>query len=106
MLGPLARASEPHTYDLCREHSESMTAPRGWRVIRIPGGAEEVDDLVAIAEALSGSRRAQAPEIPGPRIGTGSHAAPRPAPAASDHEAAERRTGTGRRLHVVRSSDE
>lgn len=53
VLGPLSRSSEPHTYDLCAEHSAGLTVPRGWTAIRIPGGAEEVDDLVAIASALS-----------------------------------------------------
>lgn len=53
MLGPLARSSEPHTYDLCAEHSAGLTVPRGWTAIRIPGASQEVDDLVALAAALS-----------------------------------------------------
>ncbi|MEW2152014.1 DUF3499 family protein, partial [Streptomyces albidoflavus] len=24
----------PHCYDLCAEHSERLTAPRGWEVVR------------------------------------------------------------------------
>src|SRR4051794_16884271 len=29
VLGPLATYAEPHCYDLCSEHSERLTAPRG-----------------------------------------------------------------------------
>ena len=34
VLGPLATYAEPHCYDLCAEHSERLTAPRGWEVVR------------------------------------------------------------------------
>ncbi len=34
VLGPLSARSEPHSYDLCVAHSESMSAPRGWQVLR------------------------------------------------------------------------
>ena len=30
VLGPLATYAEPHCYDLCAEHAERLTAPRGW----------------------------------------------------------------------------
>ena len=39
MLGPLSRLSEPHAYDLCRDHASRMTAPRGWEVLRIDAPA-------------------------------------------------------------------
>ncbi len=55
MLGPLATYAEPHAYDLCEEHAERLTAPRGWDVVRLavdqPAPATH-DDLVAIAEAV------------------------------------------------------
>ena len=35
VLGPLATYAEPHTYDLCAEHAERLTAPRGWDVVRL-----------------------------------------------------------------------
>ena len=35
VLGPLATYAEPHAYDLCEVHSERMSAPRGWEVLRL-----------------------------------------------------------------------
>ncbi|HEY9499516.1 MAG TPA: DUF3499 family protein [Terrimesophilobacter sp.] len=34
VLGPLSRRHEPHSYDLCAKHSERLSAPRGWQVVR------------------------------------------------------------------------
>jgi hypothetical protein len=34
VLGPLSRTAEPHTYDLCAKHSERLSVPQGWQVIR------------------------------------------------------------------------
>jgi hypothetical protein len=34
VVGPLSVAHEPHTYDLCPVHSERLTAPRGWHIVR------------------------------------------------------------------------
>ena len=61
MLGPLATYAEPHCYDLCAEHSERLTAPRGWEVVRLavdsgparPSG----DDLEALANAVREAAR-------------------------------------------------
>jgi len=67
VLGPLATYAEPHTYDLCREHAERMTAPRGWEVVRVGGEYAEPalapDDLLALADAVreAGRPRAQRP---------------------------------------------
>ena len=51
VLGPLAVHAEPHAYDLCDSHSERLSAPRGWEVIRLSSdvGAPEPtgDDLLA-----------------------------------------------------------
>ncbi|MGL4173737.1 MAG: DUF3499 domain-containing protein [Actinomycetota bacterium] len=56
VLGPLATHAEPHCYDLCTEHAERLTAPRGWEMLRLPweGPADGPthDDLVALAEAV------------------------------------------------------
>ncbi|MFC5722201.1 DUF3499 domain-containing protein [Streptomyces gamaensis] len=63
VLGPLATYAEPHCYDLCAEHSERLTAPRGWDVVRLavdsgparPSG----DDLEALANAVREAARPQ-----------------------------------------------
>ena len=34
VLGPLSRAAEPHSYDLCAKHSDRLSVPKGWQVIR------------------------------------------------------------------------
>lgn len=62
VLGPLATYAEPHCYDLCSEHSERLTAPRGWEVVRLavdPGPARPSgDDLEALADAVREAARA------------------------------------------------
>lgn len=66
VLGPLATYAEPHCYDMCAEHSERLTAPRGWEVVRLapdPGRlSPSSDDLVALADAV---REAARPSTPG-----------------------------------------
>ncbi|MEF3119360.1 MULTISPECIES: DUF3499 domain-containing protein [Streptomyces] len=78
VLGPLATYAEPHCYDLCAEHSERLTAPRGWEVVRLatdtgparPSG----DDLEALANAVREAARPQeraagggnGPQVSGP----------------------------------------
>ncbi len=56
VLGPLATFAEPHTYDLCGQHAERLTAPRGWEVVRLLNRFDDLpeaqDDLLAVAEAL------------------------------------------------------
>lgn len=54
-LTPLQKFQEPHTYDLCQEHSEGLTIPRGWQVnvettVDLIGDVEE--DFSAIADAV------------------------------------------------------
>lgn len=62
VLGPLATYAEPHCYDLCAEHSERLTAPRGWEVVRlaVDAGAARPrgDDLEALADAVREAARA------------------------------------------------
>ena len=55
VLGPLANQAEPHCYDLCQQHAQTLSAPRGWEVIRL--AVEEqpkptADDLLALADAV------------------------------------------------------
>ena len=56
VLGPLATYAEPHCYDLCTEHAERLTAPRGWEIIRLAPDEEALrpshDDLEALANAV------------------------------------------------------
>jgi hypothetical protein len=66
VLGPLAQLAEPHSYDLCAEHAERLTAPRGWEVVRlmpefVPTGPTP-DDLVALAEAVREAGRPRVTE--------------------------------------------
>ena len=65
VLGPLATYAEPHAYDLCGEHSERLSAPRGWEVLRLasdlsPRGPSD-DDLLALANAVREAARPSAP---------------------------------------------
>ncbi|GAB2446872.1 DUF3499 domain-containing protein [Streptosporangium sandarakinum] len=59
VLGPLATYAEPHCYDLCAEHAERLTAPRGWEVVRLPseGAPPSTDDLEALANAVREAAR-------------------------------------------------
>jgi len=68
VVGPLATASEPHSYDLCAEHAVRLTAPRGWEVVRHEGDLSDEpsnDDLTALAEAVREAGRQDAP-VPQP----------------------------------------
>lgn len=72
VLGPLATRAEPHSYDLCRQHSTSLSAPRGWEVIRLiePETSSEPsgDDLLALANAVREVGLAQDDRGPGPEL--------------------------------------
>ena len=67
VLGPLATYAEPHCYDLCEVHSDRLTAPRGWEIVRLaPDPAllgPSSDDLEALADAV---REAGLPSGPEP----------------------------------------
>lgn len=64
VLGPLATYAEPHCYDLCHVHSERMTAPRGWEVVRLEPDPDALrpssDDLEALADAVREAARPRA----------------------------------------------
>jgi hypothetical protein len=61
VVGPLAAFAEPHTYDLCEPHARSLTAPRGWDLVRHDGDfappPPTTDDLVALADAVREAAR-------------------------------------------------
>lgn len=104
VLGPLATHAEPHSYDLCMEHAERLTVPRGWDVVRLASHFElappSSDDLLALADAVREASRTPPPEhLPAARS-VGVSAAP----------VTERRpaSGVGRRGHlrVIRGEGE
>ena len=61
VLGPLATYAEPHAYDLCEAHSERLSAPRGWEVLRLAPDPDAFgpsgDDLLALADAVREAAR-------------------------------------------------
>ncbi|WAC90521.1 DUF3499 domain-containing protein [Mycobacterium sp. Aquia_213] len=69
VVGPLATAREPHSWDLCVGHAGRITAPRGWELVRHAGPLNsepanpDEDDLVALADAVRerGSAEAAVP---------------------------------------------
>lgn len=57
VVGPLAPVAEPHAWDLCERHSEHITAPVGWDMVRVEQVELENEDLdgdeiTALAEAV------------------------------------------------------
>jgi hypothetical protein len=61
VLGPLATFAEPHAYDLCDAHSDRLSAPRGWEVLRLAPDPDAFgpsdDDLLALADAVREAAR-------------------------------------------------
>lgn len=68
VLGPLATYAEPHSYDLCADHATRLTVPQGWEVVRLDTDgytpAPEIDDLVAVVEAVRETVAASVPSRP------------------------------------------
>jgi hypothetical protein len=67
VVGPLATAAEPHSYDLCASHAVGLTAPRGWEVLRPDDELAEdaqarADDLEALANAVREAGRVERPD--------------------------------------------
>lgn len=57
VVGPLALRAEPGCYDLCPTHSDRVSTPRGWELIRLPLADDPLpghstDDLLALADAV------------------------------------------------------
>ena len=75
VLGPLATYAEPHAYDLCELHSERLSAPRGWEVLRLApdprAQGPSSDDLLALADAVREAARPAAPPRVAPVEETG-----------------------------------
>jgi hypothetical protein len=70
VLGPLATFAEPHSYDLCDAHSERLSAPRGWEVLRLAqdpaASGPSSDDLLALADAVREAARPVPVQVPTP----------------------------------------
>lgn len=78
VLGPLATYAEPHCYDLCAAHSERLTAPRGWEVVRLAPDPDALgpssDDLEALANAVREAARPVAEQsAPAMEVGRRGH---------------------------------
>ncbi|BBY07503.1 hypothetical protein MNVI_28210 [Mycobacterium noviomagense] len=109
VVGPLATAREPHSWDLCVGHASRITAPRGWELVRHPGPLTinpDEDDLVALADAVREGRGvlASRPPVNGFSDPAGHHAAaPVGVPSAGVlAPTAQPSTGTGRRRGHLR----
>ncbi|MER5733486.1 DUF3499 domain-containing protein [Streptomyces sp. NPDC002138] len=108
VLGPLATYAEPHCYDLCAEHSERLTAPRGWDVVRLSDGCAPSrptgDDLEALANAV---REAARPHERADRTGGGQGAGPQSLGGANGSATPGQANGPTRRGHlrVLRSPE-
>ncbi len=102
VLGPLATYAEPHTYDLCRDHAQRLTAPVGWDVVRLVRDDQmlaaedrDPDDLFAVARAVRAGPPPGAllPELPSDVVpvqspGSASEFDPRPPGRRTTSEAA------------------
>ena len=68
VLGHLATYAEPHAYDLCELHSERLSAPRGWEVLRLAPDPKALgpssDDLLALADAVREAGRPAPTPVP------------------------------------------
>jgi hypothetical protein len=98
VVGPLATASEPHSWDLCVIHAGRITAPRGWELVRHAGPLpthSDDDDLVALADAVREGRDVAAVSAPNGFSDpvTGVHGGALMAPAAPRAEHNGRRRG-------------
>lgn len=61
VLGPLVAEADPHSYDLCADHTESLTVPRGWQVVRLfaqtPKEIIDYEDREGLSRSLQRSIR-------------------------------------------------
>lgn len=61
----MSTLAEPHAYDLCETHSERLSAPRGWSVLRLARESQvgpSNDDLLALADAVREAARPIQPQ--------------------------------------------
>jgi hypothetical protein len=107
VIGPLATARDPHSWDLCVSHAGRITAPRGWELVRHSGPLAtnpDEDDLIALAEAVREGRDAVGAPVNGFHDLGGQHVgAPTAAPSGGVlTQTGQRPAGTGRRRGHLR----
>ena len=70
VVGPLATYAEPHCYDLCQKHSERLTAPVGWEIVRLEPDPDALkpssDDIEALANAVREAARPREEAVAAP----------------------------------------
>ena len=56
VVGSLSASADPNAYDLCENHANSLTVPRGWQIVRLQTNFEPAppsgDDLMALVDAV------------------------------------------------------
>ena len=118
VLGPLAVAVDPHSWDLCDMHAGRLVVPRGWDVVRLPPdpAQERADDLEALANIVrevgrpdrgAGPRSASAQPraaVAQPRSAGQPRAAAQPGAAVSEPVGQGVEVGRRGHLRVVRSA--
>ena len=56
VVGSLSASADPNAYDLCENHANSLTVPRGWQIVRLQTNFEPAppsgDDLAALVDAV------------------------------------------------------
>lgn len=66
VVGPLSPVAQKGALDLCEDHAQSVTVPRGWTMVRLVTEYEPVppsdNDLMALADAIKEASRRRAPE--------------------------------------------
>lgn len=74
VVGPLVTEENPHSWDLCEAHSERITAPRGWELVRVDHIEIEEDgdeELMALAEAVREGGRVTTGLVDDSSVGSG-----------------------------------
>ena len=70
VIGPLVGADEPHSWDLCTEHADRITVPRGWELLRserefvVPAEDQDLTALADLVREAGGSSRPSLPPLP------------------------------------------
>ncbi|WP_338401718.1 DUF3499 domain-containing protein [Flaviflexus huanghaiensis] len=66
VVGPLSPVAQKGALDLCENHAQSVTVPRGWTMVRLVTEYEPAppsdNDLMALANAIKEASRRRAPE--------------------------------------------
>lgn len=69
VIGPLSPVHQPGAFDLCADHVQTITVPRGWQMVRLQTdfspAPPSTSDLMALADAIREASR-KAPPSPAP----------------------------------------